>query len=268
MIAYIEGITVTGERGGWAIASTGANTIVLLGTLTNQAAAAGTVKVYFRETTFHFGAGSEVGITTAADTEKYMPSHADALFSTPVVRDWSWYDPARNGYYSLFPGYTDYRILGCVYYAASTFTHVISYKSGRNKNDNVLLGGPLAAYASSVTAGNYFYGFAASNFKKIWGNDYIISDGSTNGFRITANRILSGRIYCRVTLSVISGADQISLYKNNETTGIFANLNTAGTIQSILSFEDILQAAHFLSFFRDSHALEEYVGSPTFRAEI
>ena len=149
-IAVLEGVTATGDRGCWPIASIGANSFVLVGTPTAQAAPGGTVKVYYRMSTYHFSTGTtENNITTDTMTELYTPSHKDNYFSksvfahvfaaVPTVRDWSEFDTRRNGYYSKFPGYTGYRILGCYYMGASSqHTHVISYKSGRNKNDNYM----------------------------------------------------------------------------------------------------------------------------------
>jgi len=127
MVAVVEGVAESGEVGFYPIASvTGSpvTKITLSGTMTNQAGAAGTVKVYYRIETYH-GAGTLTGITTAANTELYTPSPADAEYS--VVDDNAGFDAAKNGYYSKFTGYTTYRILGCYYSdGSSNVTHVFS----------------------------------------------------------------------------------------------------------------------------------------------
>jgi hypothetical protein len=183
MIAVIEGITASGEVGYYNIASVHGATvdyIVLDGTVTNQAGAGGTVKIYYRMDTYH-GAGTLTGITTAANALFYTPSPADAeLLQT--ANDHAWFDPARNGYYSKFTGHTEYRIIGVFNTNNSNaITDVISYRPGHNKNDNQF---NLSGWAAQVTNTQ-----RPKTILKIWGNDYCYTDSSgTPGTKFTFKR--------------------------------------------------------------------------------
>ncbi len=261
-IAVLEGLTASGEVGFWPIASVGGGgtvtSIVVSGTLTNQAGAGGTVKVYHPVSTFHTGVSTGYG--SAAFTEwsiddlgysyTFTPSPADALFSTPVVRDWAWYDPARNGYYSKFTGYTHYRILGCVYVDATpNYADVISYKTGRNKNDNCTVGNQLAS--NLFTASNVIYHMDLGNHtERVWGNDYMIADDSTDGFRVKILRecrIASSWPMVNTEVNASSHATRYYLRKNGTCNGdmfmfVFTTTDNFGTdLFSAIPYHEILK---------------------------
>ena len=190
MIAVIESATTGTNNGFWNIASVHGATVdyvVVDGTLTNQAGAGGTVKVYYRMSTFHASttpAGAESGITTAASAMLYTPSPADAEYS--YTNDWAGFDLVKNGYYSKWTGYTGYRILGVFSFGASTITNVISYRSGRNKNDNFF---HFTGWNTLLTNTQ-----VPKTMLRCWGNDYVYANdgsGGTVGTLFTTKRSLA-----------------------------------------------------------------------------
>jgi hypothetical protein len=242
MIAVMENTTTEGNEGFWAIASVAGSPVTSLtvsGTLTNQAGAAGTVKVYYRMSTYHFGAGSEVGITATASVRNYTPSPADAFFATPVVRDWAWFDPARNGYYSKWKGYQGYRILGCVHAdTTADLESLISYKSGRNKNDNIFETNTISD-GTAVSSYVRFNNVAAT--ARMWGNDYILSDDGTYAGEITALRVGRAKIHAAAYCSVnqTSKTARLLIYLQDVTRTWTVNLgevqHVVGTLTSLVT---------------------------------
>ena len=191
MIAKIINTTSGGSEGFFKITSVSGSpvdTVVIDGVSTNQAAPGGTLYVYYPMSTYHFGiAGARVDIAADSDVSMYSPSPTDSNFLANNFDSDAEFNLTRNGYYCTFDGvndYTGYRIIGAAYRNASgVWSHVISYKSGRDKNDNVLQCANVAV--TTKTAGNYYYGHTAASFTKMWGNDYLLTDDATNGFKMT-----------------------------------------------------------------------------------
>lgn len=184
MIAVIQNATTSGNNGFWPITSVAGSpvtSVTVTGTLTNQAGAAGTVQIYYLMDTLH-GAGTLAGVTTAAQALWYTPSPADALYGN--THDWCGFDYTKNGYYSKWDA--TYRLIGIFSTDASSHVlDVISYRSGRNKNDNIFnvnTGGSICTNATRFTV-----------IAKCWGNDYTYVDDASHGARITANRQLRAR---------------------------------------------------------------------------
>jgi hypothetical protein len=244
MIAVLEGLTAAGDVGFYPIASivgSPVTQIVLSGTLTNQVAAAGTCKIYYAHTTIH-GAGTEAHITTLSQLLRYTPSPEDTLLTTPILNDWAEFVLAKNGYYSKFTGYTDYRILGIMIPNASgNATAPISYKSGRNKNDNVFASDTFAAWGGTDTKIAKF-----TNFTKMKGNDYTVINTAANGTYLLANREIHGFFEVSICSPVNPAAGDglgLSLNSPNLTTSVISE-----TISNLLNYDLILSIAATMQF--------------------
>jgi hypothetical protein len=191
MIAVVTGIDASGEVGLYPIASVGGGatvtSIVISGTLSNQAGAGGTVVAYYRISSHH---QSGVSITTAANTFIYSPlqysSPQTAAAGSMELADFS---PALNGYYSKFTGYTTYRIIGCFYSDGTpNISTLISYGLGANKCDDELQADTFAAYATTVETMIAPF----TNYNRLWGNNYTLfqKTGTNNADKITINESL------------------------------------------------------------------------------
>lgn len=193
MIAVLRSTTNPTSEGYFRITSVSGSpvtSVVIDGTTTNQADPAGEMIVYYPMSTFHFGtSGNRVDIAAGSSVSMYTPSPTDSLLSYNFD-DAAFYNLTRNGYYLSFNYGNDlrgYRIIGVAYRTSGgAWSMCIPYKSGRNKNDNVIQRLDNTSYSTTQTAGRTFYGLTAAKYSKLWGNDYIITDDSTNGFRITA----------------------------------------------------------------------------------
>lgn len=145
--------------------------------------------------------GSYTGAVADSNTYKFTPSPYDLILANHNSGE-AIFDFTKNGYYPVAL-YTQYRIIGAVWKNSSgNYIYGVSYKSGRNKNDNVLEGvGPTGGteenYLDADSAhtlvnvglgGNSVYGFTISHFHKIWGNDYKLLDMSSYAHRILSLR--------------------------------------------------------------------------------
>lgn len=93
-------------------------------------------------------------------------------------------DSTLMGYYSPFLA-PDYRILGVYYMKAGAVEHIISYRTGADKNDSQIeMHGDNGEVSGIVRA---------LTFARLWGDGLTVTDDGTNGTMITVNR--SGRLY-------------------------------------------------------------------------
>lgn len=191
MIACVTGIDASGEVGLYPIASVGGGatvtSIVVSGTLSNQAGVGGTVVCYYRISSHH---QSGVSVTTAANTFIYSPlqysAPQTAAAGSMELADFS---AALNGYYSKFTGYTGYRILGCFYSDGTpNIATIISYGQGANKCDDELQADTFAAYATTVETMIMPF----TNYNRLWGNNYTLfqKTGTNNADKITIDKSL------------------------------------------------------------------------------
>jgi hypothetical protein len=207
MWVAIEGATTATNNGFWKISSIhGApvDYVVVEGALTNQAGAAGTIKVYYGMSTYH-GTGTETGITTEANFIKYTPSPADSEYSH--TNDWAQFDYILNGYYSKWTGYTGYRILGVFNVGAANITDIISYKSGKNKNDNHI-------YITNAAAGRIGNIQQYDTWYRVWGNDTVVTNDGANATRITGKR--TGNIWIAASGYNTVAVVDMSIYRNTD----------------------------------------------------
>lgn len=149
--------------------------------------------------TYHFNASGAT--ISGANTYKYTPSPYDEVLGN-YDGGVALFSLSRNGYYPTTGSYSQYRIIGAVWKNSSgNYLYGVSYKSGRNKNDNVLEGigatsGTQPYYSNTAThivdlgigGGRFVYGFREAHFHKMWGNDYKILDTATYGHRIISLR--------------------------------------------------------------------------------
>lgn len=143
----------------------------------NGAYSSGTYSAKYRIATLH-GVGTIAGINTDAEIEKYSPSPE--------------FNKNYNGYCRDIDGDIDitggavWRDIGAFFIdSAGNVTHVISYKSGQNKNDNYANSGS----GDGVKVGSFYRWNGV--WRYLWGNDYTITDDGTDAGRLTYNRAIA-----------------------------------------------------------------------------
>lgn len=160
-------------------------------------------QVYERIKTLH-GTGSALAITTDANISKYTPSLGENGWPSSIF---AW-DDDKQGWYCTLPGLTGWRALGswCTDGSANVIaSSVISYKTGRNKNDNEILLSVGASRTGNVV--NY------TNIISARGCDIVLVMGS--GDTMTLQR----PVYWRAKKQSASRNDStvISISLNNST---------------------------------------------------
>lgn len=142
-----------------------------------------TFSVYGRVVTKH-GTGSD-SVINDTTVGKYTPSPL-------YCKDLDGYYLDQYGRSTSVAANAVYKILGAGFIDGSgLMTHVIGYKSGSNKDDNIVESDSTATSGTATTA----YGVAIARFTKLWGNDYTYTNADG---RYTANRKL------RASFGVIS----------------------------------------------------------------
>ena len=138
-----------------------------------------TVTLYYKIRTLH-GTG-----TLANKTDTTSIVYSPSLGENTETEAFAVFDSAKNGFYCTLSGLTDYRVIGTMAGSTSSTTllppQILSFLSGRNKNDNILKANTISAL---VTAAMRW-----TNIETAYGCDYIFySNNATFGSAIVLER--------------------------------------------------------------------------------
>ncbi|TGL39619.1 hypothetical protein EHQ53_13945, partial [Leptospira langatensis] len=125
-------------------------------------------------------------VTSLATASSYLAGGTGCNLVSPN----STYNPTKNGYYVDATGIsgaaaTSYRILGTFSTDGTPNIYEIpgyGYRNGKNRNDNYWEYGTMTGLASTATKSPYY-----TNVRKAYGNDYVVTNDSTNGFKVTTS---------------------------------------------------------------------------------
>lgn len=217
---------------------------------------AGTYDAYYRIATYH-GTGVLAGVNVDADILKFSPS---PLFNKEL-----------NGYYLDQYGKSTsivadavYRILGSFGIDASGDVNaedIISYKSGNDKNDNLIQA--LGAISKTGTPSTFYRYTIPDDFYRFRGDDYIATDDGTDKFKITFNRNIDVDLQVvsdLVTQAGVSSACRTHIFKNGGNTNISHTIGGASISTKI--------PLRYLDTAEKSSYVQIQDGAETFGGEI
>ena len=172
-----------------------------------------TVTLYYKIRTLH-GTGS---LANKTDTTSIV--YSPSLGENTETNSFALFDSAKNGFYCTLSGLTDYRVIGTMAGSTSSTTvqsdQILSFLSGRNKNDNLVRVQNISALVSSaIRWTTILYAF---------GCDYIFyPNDATYGSWISFQR--AGSASARIqTYNSAAGGVFASLYFSPLSTG-FTNV--------------------------------------------
>lgn len=175
-----------------------------------------TVTLYYKIRTLH-GTGA---LANKTDTTSIV--YSPSLGENTETNAFAVFDTAKNGFYCTLSGLTDYRVIGTMAGSTSSTTvqsdQIISFLSGRNKNDNLVRVQNISALVSSaIRWTTTLYAF---------GCDYIFySNDATYGSWLSFQR--GGRANARIqTYNSAAGGVFASLYFSPLSTG-FTNVSNS-----------------------------------------
>lgn len=156
-----------------------------------------TVTLYYKIRTLH-GTGS---LANKTDTTSIV--YSPSLGENTETNSFALFDSAKNGFYCTLSGLTDYRVIGTMAGSTSSTTvqsdQILSFLSGRNKNDNLVRVQNISALVSSaIRWTTTLYAF---------GCDYIFySNDATYGSWISFQRAGSASARIQTYNSAAGGA--------------------------------------------------------------
>lgn len=172
------------------------------------------VTLYYKIRTLH-GTGA---LANKTDTTSIV--YSPSLGENTETNSFALFDSAKNGFYCTLSGLTDYRVIGTMAGSTSSTTvqsdQIISFLSGRNKNDNLVRVQNISALVSSaIRWTTTLYAF---------GCDYIFySNDATYGSWISFQRAGSASARIQTYNSASGGASLASLSFSPLSTG-FTNV--------------------------------------------
>ena len=138
-----------------------------------------TVTLYYKIRTLH-GTGA---LANKTDTTSIV--YSPSLGENTETNSFALFDSAKNGFYCTLSGLTDYRVIGTMAGSTSSTTllppQILSFLSGRNKNDNILKANTISALVTSA--------MRWTNTETAYGCDYIFySNDATFGSAIVLQK--------------------------------------------------------------------------------
>ena len=138
-----------------------------------------TVTLYYKIRTLH-GTGA---LANKTDTTSIV--YSPSLGENTETNSFALFDSAKNGFYCTLSGLTDYRVIGTMAGSTSSTTllpeQILSFLSGRNKNDNSLKANTISALVTNA--------IRWTNIERAYGCDYVFySNNATFGSAIIMQR--------------------------------------------------------------------------------
>lgn len=215
-----------------------------------------TVTLYFKTSTLHRSSGTGLSGITNTTITSFTPSLGENGETDTLAS----FSPSRNGFYCNLPGLTDWRVIGTMAgsVAASNVEpyQVISFLSGRNKNDNEVRAENVGALVTNALRWN--------GTPLTFGCDYIFYfNEATYGswIAILRNGLGTARLQIYNSAAVanfsILFSDTLTGYQNNTFS------NTSSTQRSNTSVSTSVGATSFSKSFKKGSSLKPLASAAT-----
>lgn len=186
------------------------------------------VVIYYKFTTLH-GTGTLTGISTTS--EWASKNYSLSLGENGETNTFGLFDSTKNGFYCTLPGHTGYRIIGSISMSNNSpstneFSEIFSFRSGRNKNDNLLTMYGVASLVTNAIRWN------TTNPAMLYGCDYIFNDNGTVGSNLVLQRDVRN-ISIRIANNVAGAAHQMAVLHSTTNTN---SINNNSILQAYAMF--------------------------------